>query len=96
MYLNLYTFKRSSLLQSIVIAFLSISESDHGEKSNLRILFKDLDTESEGLLSADNISKGVMNVKDTFRKQLGKKEGFEANWQEVVSAISPNAGKISF
>ena len=70
--LNMYTFKRSSLLQSSVVAFLSRLKADDEELINLRKVFMDLNTSKTGKLTVDEIRAGTDMIKDSFKKSLGK------------------------
>ena len=63
-YLNLYTHKRSSLLQSSVIAFLAGIKLDEQEKITLRKIFTSLDTNKDGFLSANELCSGMKNIKE--------------------------------
>ena len=60
--LNLYTFKRSSVLQSSVIGFLSRLKSDSEELTILRKVFMELDTSKDGFLSVDEIKDGFKRI----------------------------------
>ena len=57
--LNMYTFKRSSLLQSSVVAFLSRLKADDRELSQLRKVFMILNTSKTGKLTVDEIKAGT-------------------------------------
>jgi Ca2+-binding EF-hand superfamily protein len=95
--LNMYTFKRSSLLQSSVVAFLSRLKADDEELINLRKVFMDLNTSKTGKLSVDEIKAGTEKVKDQFKKSLGKEKSFEPDWEKLAKCITVDGnGEIGF
>ena len=95
--LNMYTFKRSSLLQSSVIAFLSRLKSDDEELAQLRKVFMQLNTSKTGYLTAEELRAGTENFKDTFKISLGKNSKYEPDWDKLVKCIDvDNDKKIGF
>ena len=57
-YLNLYTFKRCTLMQSSVLSILSEHKSDPTERPVLIELFHTLDTTKKGYLVAEDLRNG--------------------------------------
>ena len=86
-YLNLYTFKRCSVLQSYVISILSRMNVNDEEQAILRRMFIELDTTKNGFLSVDEIRDGMKTIEKTVNISLGKNENFEPEWDSAVNCI---------
>ena len=96
-YLNLYTFKRCSVLQSYVISILSRMNVNDEEQAILRRMFIELDTTKNGFLSVDEIRDGMKTIEKTFNISLGKNENFEPEWDSAVNCIDVDKdGQVSF
>ena len=95
--LNIYTFKRSTLLQSSVVAFLSRLKADDEELANLRKVFMQLNTSRTGYLTVEEIKAGTEQIKDMFKVTIGKDKSFEPNWEKLVKCIDVDGdGKVGF
>ena len=95
--LNIYTSKRSTLLQSSVVAFLSRLKADDDELANLRKVFMDLNTSKTGKLTVDEIRSGTQHIKETFKLSLGKDADFEPDWEKLVKCIDVDGdGQVGF
>ena len=95
--LNIYTSKRSTLLQSSVVAFLSRLKADDEELANLRKVFMDLNTSKTGKLTVDEIRSGTEHIKETFKLSLGKDADFEPDWEKLVKCIDVDGdGQVGF
>ena len=86
--LNMYTFKRSSLLQSSVIAFLSRLKSDDEELIQLKKVFLQLNTSQTGFLTAEELRAGTENFKETFKISLGKNSNYEPDFANCLEFLA--------
>ena len=58
LYLNLFTFKRSTILQSSVIAILCRLKGDQEEESYINKMFMTLNKKQNGFLSLEELKNG--------------------------------------
>ena len=91
--LNIYTFKKASLLQSSVIAFLSRLKSDSEELNQLRKVFTELNTSQSGFLSAEELKAGTEKFKKSFARELGKNREYEPNWEKLIEYLDVDKDK---
>ena len=92
LYLNLYTFKRSTILQSSVIAILCRHKGDHYEDSYINKMFMALDTNQDGFLSLEELKHGfekeeMKPTQEKFRRVLGKTQDIKLEWEKVFKCI---------
>ena len=82
--LNIYNFKKATILQSSVIALLCQLKQEKEEHALLRKFFLQLNTSKTGYLTAKELRAGTKEVKDAFNRELGKTGKQEANWDKLV------------
>ena len=85
--LNIYNFKKATILQSSVIALLCRLKSAPEEHPLLRKYFLQLNTSNTGRLTAAELRAGTKHFKGEFNRELGKSRKYEANWDKLVHCI---------
>ena len=107
LFLNLYTFKRSSILHSSVVSHLcrfnrdNVNVEDY-EETYIRKMFMSLSTDGDGFINlkdlVDGFEKDLMqSVRRRFLKILGEPPTFKPEWDKALRCMdSNNDGKIAY
>ena len=86
-FLNVYTFKRCSIIQSSVLSILAEHKPDPAERDKIIEIFHKLDKEQKGYLVGSDMKLGMELVLPYFWKVIGKKDDFQPNWDAIVQSI---------
>ena len=91
--LNLITFKKASMFQSSIVAFMSGLLQKNDEVQRLSKIFLKVDTSKDGYISVNEIETSMQEFEGDFTAIFGR----DTNWKNVMDSLDADKdGKLDF